>query len=65
MGLDSNPYPRHRYRVQVGHTATTVESDSPLEAIQEARRRLCLEMPRFWDVIIRMEDSRFEVTEEA
>ena len=65
MGLDNNPYLRHRYRVQVGHAATTVESASPREAIQEARRQLCLEMPRLWDVITRLEDSKFEVTDEA
>jgi hypothetical protein len=64
MGHDHHPHNRRRYRVQVGHTATTVESASPSEAIQEARRRLCLDNPRLWDVITQMEDARFEVREE-
>jgi hypothetical protein len=49
------------YRVQVGHTATTVQGRSREEAIREARRKLCQEMPRMWDMIHKLEDSRFEV----
>jgi hypothetical protein len=49
------------YRVQVGHTSTTVQGRSVEDAIREARRLLCNEMPRMWDMIHKLDDSRFEV----
>ncbi len=50
-----------RFRVQVGHNSVEVESRSEQEAIEVARRRLCEELPRLWDVIQNMEPSRFQV----
>ncbi|MBI83403.1 MAG: hypothetical protein CMJ81_09420 [Planctomycetaceae bacterium] len=49
------------YQVRVGHSKITVPGTNHTEAIQEARRRLCLEMPRMWDVIQALEDARFLV----
>jgi hypothetical protein len=49
------------YRVSIGHAVVHVRVDSRESAIREARRRLCLEMPRMWDVIERLADSRFDV----
>ena len=69
MNHDANYNPRppldsNRFRVTVGHTTIRVDSDSPESAIREARRRLCDEMPRMWDVIHRLSDCRFEVLRE-
>jgi len=50
-----------RFDVQVGFARITVNSGSVAEAIAEARRQLSLEMPRFWDVIFRLDDARFVV----
>jgi hypothetical protein len=49
------------YRVEVGHVTLSVRGASPAEAIRIARSRLCLELPRLWDVIRSMDDSRFRV----
>ena len=49
------------FDVRIGHTRVQVESRSPEEAIQVARRQLCVEMPRMWDVISTMPELRFEV----
>lgn len=56
-----SPDPLTTYRVQVGHTSTTVQGRSRDEAIQAARRALCREMPRMWDVIHKLEDDQFVV----
>jgi hypothetical protein len=53
-----------RYRVRLGHAEVRVEGHSPHEAIQLARRQLCRELPRLWDVIQRLEDNRFHVAVE-
>lgn len=58
------PEPLHRYRVRLGHAEVQVEGHSPHEAIQLARRRLCQELPRLWDVIQTAEESRFQVAVE-
>ncbi len=50
-----------RFRVQVGHTTIDVQCRSAEEAVEEARRRLCHEMPRLWDVIQLLEPNRFQV----
>lgn len=52
---------KRKYRVRVGHTTVVVEAASAEEAIREARRQLCHEMPRMWDVIQSLETTRFEV----
>ena len=49
------------YRVSVGHFTVTVEGRTKEEAITAARRQLCRELPRMWDVIQSLETSRFEV----
>ncbi len=49
------------YRVQLGHTTTTVQGRTTEEALFAARRQLCNEMPRMWDMIQKLEASRFEV----
>ena len=52
-----------RYQIELGHACVQVESISRDEAIREARRRLCVDMPRLWDVIHGMDESRFRVAE--
>lgn len=42
-------------------TRVTVASATPQEAIVAARRQLCHELPRMWDVIQQMDASRFNV----
>ena len=49
------------YRVVVGHTSIRVFGCSRDEALQNARQRLCSEMPRMWDVIERMDPRNFQV----
>lgn len=64
--LQSAPEPtKRRFRVHVGHNHVDVEGHDAREAIQAARSRLSLEMPRLWDVIFHMEDHRFRVEEAA
>ena len=50
-----------KFQVRLGYNRVEVEGSSQQEAIREAKRRLCLENPRMWDVISRLEDSRFTV----
>ena len=50
------------YRVCVGHAETEVTANSVSDAIEVARRAFCKEMPRLWDVISALEESRFDVT---
>ena len=54
-----------RYLIELGHARVHVESSSPKEAIREARRQLCADMPRLWDVIQGMDESRFRVAESS
>jgi hypothetical protein len=49
------------YREQLGHTTTTVRGRTVAEAIREARRALCKDMHRMWDVIHKLDDSQFVV----
>lgn len=49
------------YQVSVGHFTVQVAGRTRDEAIQEARRKLCHELPRMWDVIQGLEDNRFQV----
>lgn len=53
--------PGNRYSVRVGFAMVTVEGASRAEIIQAARRQLCLEMPRMWDVIQGLGEERFQV----
>lgn len=59
--LNAPPGELTTYRVQVGHTTTTVAGRTAAEAIFEARRRLCQEMPRMWDKIQKLDDAEFTV----
>ena len=52
---------RRHYRVEVGHVSVQVEASSPHEALQDARRWFCVDMPRFWDVIQALDADRFRV----
>ena len=49
------------FRVQIGHTTITVRCQTREDALLEARRQLCMEMPRMWDVIQKLDDSRFVI----
>ena len=53
--------PNQRYEVIVGHARVQVTGASDAEAVEAARRRLCLDMPRMWDVIQTLDVQRFEV----
>lgn len=50
-----------QYRVQLGLNRVTVASRNEHEAILAARRLLCRELPRMWDVIAQLEPHRFAV----
>lgn len=49
------------YEVRVGFTRVRVSGSTREEAIANARRQLCLEMPRMWDLISSMSEQRFDV----
>jgi len=49
------------YNVQVGHWRVQVPGSNSADAIEQARRRLCLDMPRLWDVISKLAADRFTV----
>ena len=49
------------YKVIVGHTSVMVSGRSRDEAIQNARMRLCIEMPRMWDVIENLDPRSFQI----
>jgi len=51
------------YRVIVGHISIDVSATNNKQALQQARRQMCNEMPRLWDVIATLDDSRFVVQE--
>ena len=53
--------PLESYDVRIGFARVRVEGRSPDEALYQARRQLCLELPRMWDVISTMSDQRFIV----
>jgi hypothetical protein len=49
------------YKVIVGHTSVMVSGRSRDEAIRNARMRLCIEMPRMWDVIENLDPRSFQI----
>ena len=53
------------YRVKVGHAEVIVKATSSEEAIAFARRKLALEMPRFYDIIRGLDNTKFEVRQAA
>lgn len=54
--------PKLEYEVTVGYMQVTVRGATQQEAIQQARTQMCREMPRLWDVIHGLAESRFTVT---
>ena len=54
---------QQRYEVIVGHASVRVVGASRDEAVAEARRQLCVQMPRMWDVIQALTVDRFTVNE--
>lgn len=59
--IDRNRSLPCQYQVTVGHFRVTVGGGSREDAIQQARRALCVEMPRLYDVIRALDVSRFQV----
>jgi hypothetical protein len=50
-----------QFEVTVGHSRVTVTGVTREDAIQQARRALCVDMPRLYDVIRGLDVSRFQV----
>ncbi|MCA9223288.1 MAG: hypothetical protein KDA71_23390 [Planctomycetales bacterium] len=61
MFNDRQSAPLLAYDVQIGHVRVRVLGNSPEEAVEHARRRLCAEMPRMWDLIASLAAPRFAV----
>jgi hypothetical protein len=59
--IDRNRSLPCQYQVTVGHLRVTVGGASLDEVIEQARRALCVEMPRLYDVIRGLDVSRFQV----
>ena len=49
------------YRVRLGHNEVTVCGNSREDALVKAKDRLCQDMPRLWDVIDKLDASRFVI----
>ena len=49
------------YEVRLGHLKTVVSAPTMADAVQSARRRFALELPRLWDLIHSAPQQRFEV----
>ena len=60
IDMNRNQFP-DRYEVRVGLARVQVEGRSPNEAVEQARRKLSLDMPRLYDVIYGLAQERFEV----
>ena len=54
--------PQLEFEVKVGHMSVVVRGTTHDEAISNARMQLSRDMPRMWDVIHGLENSRFDVT---
>jgi len=50
-----------QYNVQVGHWRVQVPGRDSSDAIEQARRRLCEDLPRLWDIISKLAADRFQV----
>ena len=55
------PLTDQAFRVKLGHAEVVVTATSRTAAIVVARRELCCQLPRLWDVINNAADQRFEV----
>lgn len=53
------------YRVRVGHHKFRVKARDAAEAVLLARRQLARELPRLYDIIRDLEESRFQVEHAA
>lgn len=53
------------YRVRVGHHELRVRAHDATEAVALARRQLSWELPRLYDVIRNLAESRFQVEHAA
>lgn len=53
------------YRVRVGHHEFRVKARDAAEAVLLARRQLARELPRLYDIIRDLEESRFQVEHAA
>jgi hypothetical protein len=53
------------YRVRIGHHDFRVRARDAAEAVEVARRQLARELPRLYDVIRSLTDSRFQVDHAA
>lgn len=49
------------YEVTLGYHLLRVQAPDADRAVAEARRRLCAELPRLWDVIRDLDRHRFQV----
>ncbi|GAA4437773.1 MULTISPECIES: hypothetical protein [Bremerella] len=58
---DLNPEMPHRFLVRVGHNQVTVVCQTAAEAIVFAKKQLRRDLPRLWDVISSLSESKFEV----
>ena len=61
MTTAANTARQSSYLVEVGHYSVEVQSVSAADAIREARKQLCQQMPRLWDVIQSLRDDKFHV----
>lgn len=60
MTSDHQPQPQN-YEVSIGHATVLVKERGIPEAIAAARKLLCQELPRMWDVIHALDPQRFQV----
>ena len=49
------------FRVTVGFSEVVVRCATRQDAVRMARKELCQEVPRLWDVIQQLEDKQFLV----
>ncbi len=54
--------PKLDFDVRVGLMQVKVKGTNRQEAVENARKQLCKELPRMWDVIQGLAETRFEVT---
>ena len=59
--MHERPLPDQKFSVRVGMREVEIQCTTREEAIERARRQLCNELPRLWDVITSMEVHKFEV----
>jgi len=57
--------PLLNYRVRVGHHEFRVMARDAAEAIEITRRQLGHELPRLYDIICKLAESRFQVEHAA